>query len=267
MKPIISVVQMCVQQADVEANLAKGETFIAEAAKRGSSIVAFPEMWTTGFDFIKNKALAPKQNHTLQTLMQLAKHHKIWITGSILTADEEGRACNSAILLNPEGQEIARYNKSHLFSSMHEDQYVMPGNALKTVETPWGINGFSICYDIRFPEIFRTLALKGASIIFCPIAVPYPRLKIWQHLVRARAIENVVYMIGANQVGQEQLEVEGNVTYFGHSCIIDPVGNTVVEAGDPHEILLTAEIDMNLVNETREKLPVWKDRRPELYEL
>ena len=267
MKPIISLVQMRVQQADVNANLAKGEVFIAEAAKRGSSIVAFPEMWTTGFDFIKNKALAPKQDHTLQKVMQLAKHYKIWITGSMLTADEQGRACNSAVLINPEGHEIARYNKSHLFSPMHEDQYVTPGNFLKTVETPWGITGFSICYDIRFPEIFRTLAIKGASIIFCPIAAPYPRLEMWRHLVRARAIENIIYMVGINQVGQEQLEVEGKITYYGHSCIIDPIGNTVIETGDSHEVLLTAEIDMALVHEAREKMPVWKDRRPELYEL
>ncbi len=267
MKPIISLVQMCVQQADVEANLAKGETFIAEAAKRGSLVVAFPEMWTTGFNFIKNKALAPKQDHTLQRLMQLAKQYKVWIIGSILTADKKGRACNSAILLNPEGQEVVRYNKSHLFTGMHEDQYVLAGNALKTVETPWGITGFSICYDIRFPEVFRTLAIKGASLIFCPIAVPYPRLEVWQHLVRARAIENVVYMVGINQVGQEQLEVEGRVTYFGHSCIIDPIGNSVIEAGDQHELLLTAEINMDLVRQTREKILVWKDRRPELYEL
>lgn len=267
MKPILSLVQMSVWQADVEANLEKGEAFIAEAAKRGSLIVAFPEMWTTGFDFIKNKALAPQQDSTLQRLAQLAKKYKIWITGSMLTANEQGQACNSAVLINPEGHEIARYNKSHLFSPMHENQYVTPGNFLKTVETPWGITGLSICYDIRFPEIFRTLAIKGASIIFCPIAVPYPRLKVWQHLVRARAIENVVYMIGINQVGQEQLEVEGKVTYFGHSCIIDPIGNTVIEASEPHEVLLTAEIDMDLVDKTREKIPVWKDRRPELYQL
>ncbi len=142
-----------------------------------------------------------------------------------------------------------------------------PGNALCTVQTPWGLAGLSICYDIRFPELFRTYALKGVKIQFSPMAFPYPRLPHWKILVRARAIENQMFMLGANQVGPEDFGPDGVATYFGSSCIIDPWGETVAEAGEQEETLITATIDTEKVDEIRNKMKVLRDRRPDLYEL
>jgi len=266
MKLTISVAQMRVKQTDMVANLAQGERFIAEAARRGSHIVALPEMWTTGFNFKENKKLAKEQSETLSTIATFAKHYKIWVTGSVLTGDEEGNPCNTAVLFDSNGNLISRYNKVHLFSMLGENENVTSGNELVLVDSPWGKIGLTVCYDIRFPELFRSLAIQGALIIFSPMAFPYPRLEHWKILVRARAIENQLFMVGANQIGNEDFNGT-EVTYFGHSTIIDPWGKTVIEAGDEQEVLLTAEIDLNLANEIRQKMRVLSDRRPDVYKL
>jgi predicted amidohydrolase len=127
--------------------------------------------------------------------------------------------------------------------------------------------GLSVCYDIRFPELFRAYALKGARMVLSPMAFPYPRLQHWKILARARAIENQMYLIGTNQVGSEGFGPEGIVTYFGDSSIIDPWGETVVEASETEEMLLTATIDLSRADQLRSKMRVLADRRPDLYEL
>jgi omega-amidase len=278
-KLTLSIAQMQVEQGNVAANLAKGEQFIKEAAQRGSNIILFPEMWTTGFNFQKNIEAAIHQEKTIASLAGFAKKYKIWITGSILTAhpkliadststtSSNYKPYNTSLLFNPDGKIVAQYSKMHLFSGIREDQYETAGNCITVTETPWGKTGLAICYDIRFPELFRSMTLQGAEIIFNSIAVPYPRLDHWSVLARARAIENQLFMVTANQVGSEIWEVQGDITFFGHSSIVDPWGKTVIEAGDEQEILLTAEIDTELAKQIREKMPVLKDRRPELYQL
>jgi len=135
------------------------------------------------------------------------------------------------------------------------------------VDTPWGPVGLSICYDIRFPELFRTYALQGARMALSPIAFPHPRLDHWRILVRARAIENQMFLVGVNRVGSEDFGSDGTVTFFGNSVIIDPWGRTVVEAGETEETLLTASIDLQQAEEVRSRMRVLGDRRPELYRL
>lgn len=159
------------------------------------------------------------------------------------------------------------YIKAHLFTMILEDEYETAGDSLCLVEAPWGPTALSVCYDIRFPELFRTYALQGAKLTLSPIAFPYPRLEHWKVLVRARAIENQMFMVGTNQVGEEDLGPDGKVTYCGDSVIIDPWGETVLEASETGEELLTATIDMDMVDEIRARMTVLRDRRPELYEL
>jgi predicted amidohydrolase len=142
-----------------------------------------------------------------------------------------------------------------------------PGDCLTIAETPWGRIGLSICYDLRFPELFRTYALHGARAVLSPSAFPYPRISHWKVLVRARAIENQMYVIGVNQVGSEDFGADGSVTYFGDSCIIDPWGDKVVEAGETSEELLTASIDLDEADEIRHRMTILSDRRPDLYDL
>ncbi len=263
----VSLAQMTVTRARPEENLKLGEAFVAEAARRGSDVICFPEMWTSGFDWEANKRLAPQQEHVLGKIAALALRHKIWINGSMLAMDDRGRVTNTSILFDPQGRRAGVYRKVHLFSLIHENKHLAPGNSLCVVNTPWGHAGLAICYDIRFPDFIRTYALKGVKILFVPAAFPNPRQQHWKVLLRARAIENQMFVIATNQVGLEDLGPAGVVTYFGSSAIIDPWGETIIEAEEMEEKLLTATIDIDRVDEIRASMPVLKDRRPELYEL
>ena len=263
----LSIAQMCVAVSQPEKNLRKAELWIAEASRRGSDIICFPEMWTTGFNWLSNDRMAAEHDIVACRVAKMAKTYNIWINGSMLALNEAGKVSNTSFLFSNRGEQAGLYRKTHLFSLLHEDAHVAPGEHLTVIDTPWGRAGLAICYDIRFPELFRTYFLKGVEIVFCPVAFPYPRLDHWQILVRARAIENQMFIVGINQVGSEDFGSDGVVTYFGDSVIIDPWGKTVIEAGETDEMLLTATINMDRVKEIRAKMTVLKDRRPELYEL
>lgn len=261
MQLTISLAQMDVALGNPEENLKKAAAWAAEAARRGSDIVIFPEMWSTGYDWDNVEHLAGQHAQVVEAVGQLAKKHNIWLNGSILTLNHEGHPTNTSIMFDPQGQQAGVYRKIHLFGLMDEDQYLAPGQQLTTVETPWGQSGLAICYDLRFAEMFRTYALNGVNIIYLPAEWPHPRLAHWQTLLRARAIENQMFMVGVNRVGSDK-----NNTFCGHSVILDPWGNVVVEAGET-EVLLTATIDTDVVAQVRQKIPIFKDRRPGLYKL
>jgi len=267
MKLTVSIAQIAVVQSDPEENLRKGEAWIVEAARKGSDIICFPEMWTTGFNWINNERMAHEHEKVIDRVAELAKRYKIWVNGSMLALNENGKVSNTSILFDSNGARVGTYRKTHLFSLVHEDEHMEAGKSLCIIDTPWGLVGLSICYDIRFPELFRTYALKGAKIILSPAAFPNPRIHHWKILVRARAIENQMFMIGANQVGSEDFGRGGVLTYFGNSVIIDPWGETISEASETKEELLTATIDIDRVDEIRGKIKAFRDRRPDLYEL
>ena len=265
MKLTVSIAQMAVTNGRVEENLRKAERFIAEAKGRSSDLICFPEMWTTGFDWANIRAIAPAQSKTIELVAAMAKRHSIWLNGSMLSLNEAGKPANTSILFDLRGGTAGIYRKAHLFTMLHEDTYMAAGDSPCIADTPWGPTGLSVCYDIRFPEFFRAYAVKGAKIILSPMAFPYPRLQHWKVLIRARAIENQLFMIGANRVGSEDLGKDGIVTYCGASAIIDPWGETVIEASETKDELLTATIDIDKVDEVRNKMSVLKDRRPDLY--
>lgn len=267
MKFTISLAQIRVAVSDPESNLQKAELWTAEASRRGSDVLCFPEMWTTGFNWKNNERMAAEHECIIEQVAGLAKRYGIWINGSMLARNPEGKVSNTSFLFNAEGETAAIYRKTHLFTLLHEDEHFAAGDHLTVVDTPWARVGLAICYDIRFPEMFRTYSLQGVEIVFCPMAFPYPRLEHWKILVRARAIENQMFVCGINQVGSEDFGPDGVVTYFGDSVIIDPWGRTVMEASETDEMLLTATLDMNRVKEIRETMTVLRDRRPELYVL
>jgi omega-amidase len=257
----ISLAQMDIALGNPEANLEKAAALTAESARRGSNLVVFPEMWTTGMDWPNLDRLAAKQEDIVKRVAALARQHKIWINGSMLTRDEQRQPTNTSILFDPQGEQAGVYRKIHLFGVMDEDKYLAAGQQLTTVETSWGQSGLAICYDLRFAEMFRTYALQGVNMVYIPAEWPHPRLAHWQILLRARAIENQMYMVAVNRVGSD-----GTYQFFGHSAIIDPWGNTIIEGGET-EVLLTATIDTDEVTTVRQKIPVFQDRRPELYQL
>lgn len=261
MKLTLSLAQIDITLGDPTANLAKAAEWTAEAARRGSDLIIFPEMWTTGYDWPHVEKLAPQQDRVLAEVAALAKAHQVWLNGSMLALDEAGKPTNTSILFDPNGQQAGLYRKIHLFGLMEEDKYLAAGRHLTAVETAWGQSGLAICYDLRFAEMFRTYALSGVNMVCLPAEWPHPRLNHWRTLLRARAIENQMFMVGVNRVGSD-----GTYQFLGHSAIIDPWGNTVIEGGES-ELLLTATIETDMVAEVRAKIPVFRDRRPELYRL
>ena len=243
---IVSLAQMDIVQGDKEKNLQKGIDFIEEAAKRGSDLIVFPELWTTGY--VRNiKELAESfDDETIDVLIKKAKEKNIKIFGTI--AEKADDYYNTMHFISPEGLE-AFYRKIHLFSVMKEDRFFAPGNKIGIK----GNIGMLICYDLRFPELSRKLVMNGAEILIVSAEWPYPRIEHWRTLLRARAIDNQSYVIGCNRVGND-----GKLEYFGHSSVIDPWGKTVIE-GKTDETLLTCEIDLSLVKEVRENFPILKD--------
>ncbi|MCB8942307.1 MAG: carbon-nitrogen family hydrolase [Ardenticatenaceae bacterium] len=256
---------MDVVLGEPEQNLATARRMVAEAAQRGSDVVVLPELWSTGYD-LENAAryATPTDAGIFAEAAQLARQNGIAILGSCLSllgedAHKDAKYGNTAVYINSDGQILGQYSKIHLFQLMDEHLYLTGGEKLTVVETEWGLGGLSICYDLRFPELFRAYALSGVQMVFLPSEWPHPRLAHWQTLLRARAIENQMYVIACNRVGNSK-----NTDFFGHSCIIDPWGEIVVEAGES-EVLLTAEIDLGKVDAARAKIPIFADRRPELY--
>jgi omega-amidase len=261
MKLNLSLGQMDVQLGQPEANLARVSAWTEEAARRGSALVLFPELWSTGYDLENwQQHASPPGEGMFPRLAALARQHHIALGGSVLEV-RNGKAYNAFALFDAEGALSATYRKTHLFRLMDEEKWLAPGEGLEMVEAEWGLTGLGVCYDLRFPELFRHYALRGARLVLLPAEWPARRAYHWQTLLRARAIENQMFLAGVNRVGESKGEVFG-----GGSAVIDPWGEAVVEGGSA-ETLLTAEIDLDQVDAVRSRIPVFQDRRPEIYGL
>lgn len=261
----VTLVQMDIAVGKPTENFKQAGLKIVEARRRKSNLVVMPELWSTGYALDSAEALASPISGRSRTknwfvrFASLAKANCVWLTGSLLERQADGGFYNCMPLYSPRGSLAAAYRKIHLFRLMEEDQYLMPGQDTTLIDLPWGRVALAICYDLRFPELFRRYALHGAQLIIVPAEWPCERQEHWRTLLRARAIENQCYIAACNRVG------ESNGTHFcGHSAIIDPKGEVVVE-GDDTEAILTATIDLNECKQAREQIPVFDDRRPELY--
>jgi len=181
--------------------------------------------------------------------------------------DASGKASNTLILFSPDGKTAGIYRKTHLFSMFGEQDHLTPGDSLGIVDAAWGRAGFSICYDLRFPELFRAYALRGVEVQFLSAAFPAVRLEHWKTLIKARAIEDQMFMVAVNRVGSEDMGENGEIVFGGCSMIIDPWGNTVVEAGGKEEGLVTSSINITDVKKVRVNMKVLTDRRPDIYKI
>ncbi len=256
----ISLAQMDIALGQPAQNLEKVQQFAAEAAAQGSDLLVLPELWSTGYDLANaDKHATDTQSGIFAAVGEIAQQHNLHIIGSCLS-NLNGGYGNTIVFHNGRGETLAEYSKIHLFRLMDEDQYLTAGDEAVIAGTAWGEMGLTICYDLRFPELFRRYALAGAKLIFVPAEWPHPRLMHWRTLLRARAIENQLFIVACNRVG-----IVGKTHFCGHSAVIDPWGETLVE-GDETEGLLTTEIDLSLVNEVRQRIPIFADRRPEIYE-
>lgn len=261
----IALAQFKIVRGDPVTNLAKIRKFASESRDRGACALFLPEMCTTGFNWKKNASLLKDAERHRNTIANVAKTLDISVCGSFLEATESGRPANTFYYFERSGEIIARYRKAHLFTLFNEEKYMEAGNIIVTRKTEMGKIGCSICYDLRFPELFRKCALEGAVIQVLPAAFPHPRLKHWQTLIRARAIENQVYFIATNQCGTENHSADvGDTNYFGHSMVVDPSGEILLEADETTGVYIT-EIDIEKVAETRSHISVFRDRRVDLY--
>lgn len=261
----IALSQINVARGDPAANLERIAATAEDAAAMGADLLCLPEMVTTGFDWSRNRELLEAAAGRHERVSGIAASNKLAICGSFLERTESGMPANTLIYFDSNGDIRAKYRKIHLFSLFKEDQHVEPGQEIVVADIGHCVAGFAVCYDLRFPEIFSANTKGGAVIQIVPAAFPHPRMEHWRTLIQARAIENQCYIIAVNQVGVEgHGDTVGSTHYFGHSMIVDPWGEVLVEGGEEPQLLI-AEIDLQLVENTRSKLTALKDRRPDLY--
>lgn len=260
MKLTVTLGQMDIHLGNTAANMDKVRQLTAAA--QGADLLLLPELWSSGYDLERAAIHATRVTEgVFAETAVLAQQHRLHIAGSCLSQLAEGGYGNTAVLFDTTGAALATYTKTHLFRLMAEDQYLTAGDKLALAHTAWGKVGLAICYDLRFPELFRAYALAGAQVILLSAEWPQPRLAHWRTLLQARAIENQLYIIACNRVGTGKGD-----SFCGHSCIIDPWGDIILEMGE-EEGAETAVIDLSLVDTIRTKIPVFADRRPDVYRL
>ena len=257
----LALAQIDIHFGDKAANLHQAEPLIAQAASQQAHLILFPELWTTGYDLPRGANLAEPLTHgpTAHQLLAWAQTHHIWIGGSILERDDAGRIYNAAALYGPQGQIIGPYRKIHRFGPMAEDRWLDAGCQPGLFTLPWGPTGLAICYDLRFPELFRGYALAGARVILLPSQWPLPRIHHWRTLVQARAIENQVFLVAVNRVGSDPEN-----TFGGNSMVVGPWGKVRLQGNTSPQLLLTT-IDLSETDTARQRIPILADRRPDCY--
>jgi len=255
----------CIQtnsKSDPNINIKEVSSLICEAKSDGAELITTPEvvgMLEPNREKALDKAQAENDHSVLREFRNLSKDLSIWLLiGSISIKLSDSKLANRSFLINPAGQIIARYTKIHMFdvevndgSTYKESTTYQPGTSACLARTPWGLVGLTICYDIRFPALYRDLAKAGARIIFIPSAFTEVTGEAhWHVLQRARAIENGCFIVSAAQTGIHEQKRKT----FGHSIIIDPWGNVLAEA-DKSVGFIIADLDLNLVNDARNKIP------------
>ena len=282
-KVTVAAVQLNSRE-DKEKNLKIACRLIDRATELGARVVVLPEMFNCYTTMSAMVRCAENVNGpTINALVKKAKKNKISIIcGSIYEKAEKGKAYNASVALNPRGEILEIYRKIHLFDvdipeqvAFKESQGVAAGN--KIVTFPLSLRaegeaipsqiekftaGIAICYDLRFPELFRTLALRGAQVIFMPCAFTAATGRFhWEPLLKARAIENQVFIVAANQFGTHP----NGLKSYGRSMIIDPYGRVLAEAGSDGETVIISTLDMDLLENIRKEMPLFQHRREDLY--
>jgi predicted amidohydrolase len=258
----VSLIQMDVTIGQPEKNYIRVEHLLHEAIQAATKpdLIILPEMWNTGYALEQIHALADEHGERTKSLLSaFSQTNQVNIIGGSIAERRGDQIYNTMYAFDRTGTVVAEYSKIHLFRLMDEEKYLTEGDHIGALNIDGTQAGMMICYDIRFPELARKLALSGVKILFVPAEWPHPRLHHWRTLLTARAIENQMYVVACNRVG-----TSGTTAFFGHSMVIDPWGEIVSE-GAEDEAILTATIDLALVSEVRGRIPVFEDRRPEHY--
>ena len=259
----VSVVQHDIAWKQASTTRARLEPMVAAAAAAGSRLVVLTEMFATGFCMEPDEIAEPVGGPTEAWLVEQAARQDVWIIGSVAQwpadvspdpgADPDRRAVNAAVIAAPDGS-VRRYEKMHPFSFAGEHEHYRPGDKPLTVDIDGVRTSVFVCYDLRFADDFWALAHDTD----CYVVVanwPEPRREHWRALLRARAIENQAYVIGANRVGRA-----GDLPHTGDSVVLDPLGRALVEAAH-EECVISADVDPDVVVDVRTRYPFLADRR------
>jgi predicted amidohydrolase len=258
----VALIQMDVAIGEPEANFVKAEAMLelAMAHTDHPDVILLPEMWNTGYALPQIHELADRMGERTDALISaFCRKHRVNVIAGSVSDQRNGQVYNTIYAFDREGGRIADYSKIHLFRLMDEEKYLSAGETIGAARFDDVSCGMMICYDIRFPEMSRKLALEGAAVLFVPAEWPHPRLHHWRTLLQARAIENQMFVVACNRMG-----TSGTTDFFGHSMVVDPWGEIVVEGGE-EETILYASIDLSTVERIRRTIPVFEDRRPTLY--
>lgn len=259
----VAAAQIACVLGDVEANVRKIGAFSERAKAAGAELVVFPEVADTGYDMAVIRSTAQSWDAgAVPELQALARHLSLAIICGV--SERVGKEIyNSQVLVASDGTVAGRYRKAHLFCAglTNEGECFTAGDQLSSASLGGFQLGLSICYDLRFPEVYRTLALEHQADAFVvSSAWPFPRMEHLRLLATARAVENQSYLVLANRVG-----TEGVLTFGGSSAIIDPAGTVLAAAAPEREELITAELSPEILRATREQMTIFAHRRPELY--
>lgn len=269
----ISVVQTTSSDLDPSVATKAALDAVSAAAESGSKLIVLPELWTgLGLSTYRHADdIAADGVAAEAELVAIAAKHDCYIVGSRYRAREDGRLANAAAVIGPEGV-VSVYEKTHLFDAARrtdltgagaetESDKVVAGTDLTPVPTPFGDLGITICSDLRFPEPYRVLAIRGARIIVNCSAFLAPRFDHWEFMLRTRAVENQVYVVGSGQFGTD---AASGVGFVGRSMIVDPWGLVIATASDRVGTVTTV-VDLDLIDEVRHNYPLLEQRRPEMY--
>ncbi len=258
----IALIQQSIVPGDKQANYTRAAALIKNAVERPGGppdIVVLTELWSTGYALAELDSLASSNGEEEAVfLSELARRYGIWFAGGSVAAKTKQGITNRAQVIDRSGSLVATYDKIHLVPMLDEDKYLVAGDSrcLHTIE---GITfGLAICYDLRFGELLRKLALEGAQALIISAEWPLVRLSHWQALLKARAIENQCYVLAANNCAM------GDAPFAGHTQALGPDGKNLCQLEFQEEIALV-DIDPEVVNRVRKAVPVFRDRRTELY--
>jgi predicted amidohydrolase len=253
-----AIIQFDVRRSDVAWNVKTVKRRIAAMAEQGARLIVLPEMWSTGFANKRLKELSETTPRILEDLSSVARKLRLTIIGS-MPEKVRGKVYNTAYVVDRDGSVAGTYRKVHLFSLTGEHRHFKPGRKAVVSKTSLGPIGLMICYDLRFPELCRTLALDGAKMVVVMAQWPAERVAHWDVLLKARAVENQLFVFGANRCGSDP-----GMAYAGHSRIISPYGKVMARAGK-QSATLSATIDLRTVQQIRKHIPCLKERVPEAY--